>query len=188
MSTTSNRMLLACAAAFVVSSTLVACGVFTALNRGADSGPDPRGSDRQAERAAMAVVAPYYAAIGEIGADGGSRPHRIDRYVTDDHGSQLAVAFASMQSDGWKTSGKTVIVGDELIGRRNLTHAGKARVGVRVCLDVSGMPVIGPFGDDRTPVGRADRVPYDVWLTTNGARTQRLRIESTTFRQESTPC
>jgi hypothetical protein len=188
MSTTSNRMLLACAAAFVVSSTLVACGVFAALSRGADSGPDPSGSDRQAERAAMTVVRPYYAAIAEIGADGGARPHRIDRYVTDDHGSQLAVAFAGMRRDGWKTSGKTAVVDDELIGRRSLAHGGKVRVGVRVCLDVSGTRVIGPFGDDRTPPGRAERVPYDVWLTTNGAVTPHLRIESTTFRQDLTPC
>lgn len=136
----------------------------------------------------MAVVRPYYAAVGDIGADGGAKPHRIDRYVTEGHGSQLAIAFANMHSDGWTTSGKAVIVGDELIGRRSSPRTGRASVGVRVCLDVSHTRVIGRFGDDQASPERPDRVPYDVWLTTSGTTAQRLRIESTTMRAELTPC
>lgn len=187
MSTTSNRMLIACLGAFLVSGILVACGVFAALGRAASGDPDPRGSDREAERAAMAVVRPYFRVIDEIAADGGAESQRVGRFVTNDHGSQLAVAFAGMRARGWKASGSTVIVGDEMIGRRT-RHDGAAGVGIRLCLDVSNTRVVGHFGGRQPPADRVGRVPYDVWLTTSGVTGRQLRIESTRMREELAPC
>lgn len=188
MSMTSNRMLIACLGAFLVSGTLVACGVFAALSRANGDDSDRLGSGRQAEQAAIAVVRQYYDAVDEIGADGGAHPQRIGRFVTQMHGSQLATAFAGMRKAGWKTSGKSVIVGDELIGRRTDETTGDAEVGVRVCLDVSRTRVIGAAGDEQTPPRRTSRVPYDVWLTTSGAIGAQLRVESTRVREELAPC
>jgi len=187
MSTTSNRMLITCVGAFLVSSVLVACGVFAALSRAASRDPDPRGSDRETERAAMAVVRPYLRVIDEIAADGGAESQRVGRFVTHDHGSQLAVAFAGMRAGGWRTSGRTLIVDDELIGRRT-GDGGSAEVGVRLCLDVSQAKVVGRPGGRQLPVNRASPVPYDVWLTTSGVAGRQLRIESTRMREELSPC
>lgn len=135
----------------------------------------------------MDVVRPYYRALDAIGADGGKRSERIAKYVTPDHRSQLSVAFASMHAEGLSTTGTTVIVDDRLIGRR-IQPRGDAQTGVRVCVDLSRVRVFGPQGEERTPIRRAARIPYDVWLTTRGSPAPHLRIESTTMREELAPC
>jgi hypothetical protein len=180
-------MLLACIGAFVVTTTLVACGVFAALSRAPDSAPEPQ-SNRQSERAAMAVVRAYFETLGQVGADGGGEPERLAPYVNESHASQLAVVFAGMRDEGWHTTGKTLILDDELIGRRVHDPPGTLELGVRVCLDVSRTRVIGPSGDDQTPSQRAKHVPFDVWLTTAGGPGERLVVRSTTMREELTPC
>lgn len=184
---TSTRMLAACVVAFLVSTSLVACGVLTALR------PPPTGphshfeSDQAAKQAAMERLPRYFAAVDAVMRDGGMRPDRVYPYVTPRHRANLNAVFEQMRSFGQTVSGATVISDEELMDyAENLR--GEARVDIRVCLDVSGLRMLDAMGEEKTPASRYDRVPYEIRLTTSEGDGDVLYVASTRAREDLPAC
>lgn len=184
---TSTRMLAACVVAFFVSTSLVACGVLTVL-RPVHTTPHAHfESDEAAEQAAVERLPRYFAAIDAIMRDGGMRPDRVYPYVTPHHRAELNAAFEELRSSGQTVSGNTVIADEKFLGYAE-SLSGEARVDIRVCLDVSGLRMLGAMGDDQTPIWRLDRVPYEVRLATSDGDGDALYVTSTHPREGLAPC
>lgn len=118
-------------------------------------------SDADALKAAEAAYAAYLKVSDQIAQDGWRSPEMLQSFA---RGAALKEDTKTAQ----KLSSKSLRqVGDTTFDRLSVQTVdergkGTAVVTVYLCVDVSGVDVVGPDGDSVVPASRQDRVPLEV--------------------------
>jgi hypothetical protein len=114
-------------------------------------------SDEEALAAAEAAYAAYLRKADEIGSRGGTNPDDIRDVVAPAYASELIASFDRLGERGLHTVGATSFDGARLADYS--LDSPSAEVTIYVCLDVSGVRVVGGDGADVTPIDRILRAP-----------------------------
>ena len=117
-------------------------------------------SDEEALAAAEEALGLYFAALDEIGADGGSDPERLAEYATAAVVDHESVGFSKLSESGYRTEGARAFDSLEIQSADSTGNTDESVVVVYVCedftdtnyLDASGTSISAPDRQLRWPL------------------------------------
>jgi hypothetical protein len=119
-------------------------------------------SDEEALKAATDAYAAYLKMSDTISHDGGANPERIKPYVTASQYERELKGFSSFRSHGVHTTGSTSF--DSL----QVEKLSRSTIDAYVCVNSAHVRVLNDQGQDITPSGRPERMPFEVGFNAQG--------------------
>ncbi len=123
------------------------------------------GSEEEALAAAEAAYAAYLEMSNLISSEGGVDPERIASVAIDELFESSLEGFATLRNNQWRTVGMSVLTQSQLQFADLNATMGEEAVAAYVCVDVSGVDVLGPDGTSVVAPDRPDLQGFEVFFT-----------------------
>ena len=150
--------------------------------------PTPTGfaSEAEAFAAAEATYRAYVDALNQVDLSDPSTFEEVYRWTTGDANAAIRTSLSSMAAENWTVSGESTVTVVELSAINGA--AGRDKVALAVCVDVSRVNVIDADGISQVESDRRDEEPLTVSLEYSAKAPYGALIESFNGRDGEPEC
>jgi len=124
-------------------------------------------SEEEALAAATAAYEAYLAVSGQVSADGGEHPERIEDVAVRDLLASSLEGFETLRKNGWRTTGQSRVARSILQFADLAVSAGPDVVAAYICVDVSDVDVLDSDGRSVVSAERPDLQVFEVSFDAN---------------------
>ena len=118
-------------------------------------------TDEEALEAATAAYEEFLQVSGQILREGGADPERLRPLVSDAVYQSVAEGFATLDENGWRAIGNSMLLGVEL-QQHQVGPPGEAELVTYVCVSVADNDIVNSYGQSQAAQDRLTEVSFEV--------------------------